>query len=71
MSKLAIIYGYNQLNFSNQIPLDISNNKYGEISSPVLSANIDDSEILLLNRHGYNFKHPPHLINYKANLYLH
>ena len=69
MSKLAIIYGYNNLNFNNRSYLGISKNKYGVPSSAVSLATIDDYEIFLLNRHNHDFKYPPHLINYKANIF--
>lgn len=41
--------------------------KYGDVSLDIV--NIDGEEIVFLARHGKSHSVPPHLINYKANMY--
>ena len=42
---------------------------YGPPSGAVTQGTLFGKEILFLPRHGYNHSHPPHKINYRANLW--
>lgn len=42
---------------------------FGEPSAPVLQAHLGGQEALLLARHGSGHTIPPHLVNYRANLW--
>lgn len=42
---------------------------FGETSAPVVSGRLDGAEVLFLPRHGIGHRLPPHLINYRANLW--
>ena len=42
---------------------------YGDPSGPVTHGSLRDHKVLFLARHGYRHTVPPHLINYRANLW--
>lgn len=42
---------------------------YGEPSGAFLFGTIDSHEVIFLARHGYGHTIPPHLVNYRANLW--
>lgn len=42
---------------------------YGEPSSPLLTGNIHEKEIVILSRHGYDHTIPPSQVNNRANIY--
>jgi 5'-methylthioinosine phosphorylase len=42
---------------------------YGEPSGAFLFGTIDQHEVIFLARHGYGHTIPPHLVNYRANLW--
>ena len=42
---------------------------YGEPSGPITFGKIRDREVAFLARHGYGHTIPPHLVNYRANLW--
>ena len=42
---------------------------YGEPSGPLMFGKINDCEIVFLARHGHGHTIPPHLVNYRANLW--
>lgn len=54
------------LNIVEQIQLDTP---FGEPSAPIVRGEINGQEILFLPRHGEHHSIPPHLINYRANLW--
>ena len=43
---------------------------YGEPSGPLTFGRISNHEIVFLARHGYGHTIPPHLVNYRANLWV-
>ena len=54
--------------------LEISNRQvmrtpYGEPSGPLTFGKIGNHEIIFLARHGYGHTIPPHMVNYRANLW--
>lgn len=54
------------LTISEQIQLDTP---FGEPSAPIIKGLLNDKTILFLPRHGEHHTIPPHLINYRANLW--
>ncbi len=42
---------------------------YGEPSSPLLYGKINNTEVVILSRHGYHHKIPPTQVNNRANIY--
>lgn len=42
---------------------------YGEPSGPLTFGNINCHQVIFLARHGYGHTIPPHLVNYRANLW--
>lgn len=42
---------------------------YGEPSGPLTFGNINGHQVVFLARHGYGHNIPPHLVNYRANLW--
>lgn len=71
MSPLAIIGGSG---FSDFPALAVEASRrvetpFGETSAPVISGRLDGAEVLFLPRHGIGHRLPPHLINYRANLW--
>lgn len=42
---------------------------YGEPSGAFLFGTLNDHEVIFLARHGYGYTIPPHLVNYRANLW--
>jgi len=43
---------------------------YGEPSGAFLFGTLNDHEVIFLARHGYGHTIPPHLVNYRANLWV-
>ena len=42
---------------------------YGEPSGPYVKGNIKGEEVVFLARHGKEHSHPPHRVNYRANIH--
>ncbi|HUR40180.1 MAG TPA: S-methyl-5'-thioadenosine phosphorylase, partial [Verrucomicrobiae bacterium] len=42
---------------------------YGEPAAPLVHGRIGGHDVVFLARHGVGHKFPPHLINYRANLW--
>src|SRR5574340_936534 len=42
---------------------------YGEPSGPMTFGTINQHEVMFLARHGYGHTIPPHMVNYRANLW--
>ncbi|HCJ51683.1 MAG TPA: 5'-methylthioadenosine phosphorylase, partial [Gallionella sp.] len=42
---------------------------YGEPSCAFLFGTLNQHEVIFLARHGYGYTIPPHLVNYRANLW--
>jgi len=68
---LAIIGGSGLTQLSN---LDVSQQKvvrtpYGEPSGALTFGRIGNQEVVFLARHGYGHTIPPHLVNYRANIW--
>jgi 5'-methylthioadenosine phosphorylase len=68
---LAIIGGHGLTELAN---LEITHRQvmrtpYGEPSGAFLFGTLDQHEVIFLARHGYGHIIPPHLVNYRANLW--
>lgn len=68
---LAIIGGSGLTNLSN---LDIRRRRvirtpYGEPSGALTFGGLNGTEVVFLARHGYSHSIPPHLVNYRANIW--
>jgi 5'-deoxy-5'-methylthioadenosine phosphorylase len=48
---------------------EVVNTPYGEASAPLTHGRLGDLELLFLPRHGSGHNIPPHLINYRANIW--
>lgn len=68
---LGLIGGTGLTNLAN---LEITHRQvvrtpYGEPSGALTFGNINDHEVVFLARHGYGHTIPPHLVNYRANMW--
>jgi len=68
---LAIIGGRNLTALHNLkiTHRQVMRTPYGEPSCAFLFGTIDQQEVIFLARHGYGHTIPPHLVNYRANLW--
>jgi 5'-methylthioadenosine phosphorylase len=69
-AEVAVIGGSGFYEFlDNPEPVDAST-PYGEASGPVSVGEVSGRRVAFLPRHGAGHAFPPHLINYRANLWL-
>lgn len=61
--------GLTQLSNLEQIRRQLVRTPYGEPSGPLTFGRMAGREIVFLARHGYGHTIPPHLVNYRANLW--
>lgn len=68
---LAIIggTGLNQLENLQITHRQVMRTPYGEPSGPMTFGTIKQHEVIFLARHGYGHTIPPHMVNYRANLW--
>ncbi|GAB4126970.1 MAG: S-methyl-5'-thioinosine phosphorylase [Sideroxydans sp.] len=68
---LAIIggTGLNQLANLKITHRQVMRTPYGEPSAPITFGIIGEHEVMFIARHGYGHTIPPHLVNYRANLW--
>ncbi len=68
---LAIIggTGLNQLGNLKITHRQVMRTPYGEPSGPITFGTIKQHEVMFIARHGYGHTIPPHLVNYRANLW--
>ncbi|MEJ2464202.1 MAG: S-methyl-5'-thioinosine phosphorylase [Candidatus Thiodiazotropha sp.] len=71
MSKLAIIGGTGLDKIPNLeiVHREVSHTPYGEPSAPLTHGMLGGWELVFLPRHGSSHSIPPHLVNYRANLW--
>jgi 5'-methylthioinosine phosphorylase len=69
---LAIIGGRGLTKLANlQITRQqVMRTPYGEPSGPFLFGTLNQHEVIFLARHGFGHTIPPHLVNYRANLWV-
>jgi 5'-methylthioadenosine phosphorylase len=69
--ELAVIGGSGFYSFlEDPVPLSSLSTPYGEASGPVSTGQVAGRRVAFLPRHGADHALPPHLINYRANLWL-
>jgi 5'-deoxy-5'-methylthioadenosine phosphorylase len=68
---LAVIggTGLTQLSSLEHIRRQLVRTPYGEPSGPLTFGRLAGREVVFLARHGYGHTIPPHLVNYRANLW--
>lgn len=68
---LAIIggSGLSHLSTLNIIRREVFRTPYGEPSAPVVFGQLCGEPVIFIARHGYGHTIPPHLVNYRANLW--
>jgi len=66
--KFAIIVGSGFDAFAASDDVHHVTTRFGEPSAPVRCVEFEDSEVLVLARHGDTHALPPHIVNYRANL---
>ena len=71
MSRLAIIggTGLTRLKELKITHREVVSTPYGAASAPFTHGLLADREVVFLARHGYSHTIPPHMINYRANLW--
>lgn len=71
MTKYAIIggTGLTQLDGLTIRDAGLMDTPYGPTSSAILFGQYADSEVMFLARHGHPHRIPPHLVNYRANIW--
>lgn len=71
MSLTAIIGGTGLTELKNLhiTHKEMVNTPYGAPSGPLTFGNIGDTQVVFLARHGYGHTIPPHMVNYRANLW--
>ena len=69
--KLAIIGGslVSNINTLTAVSEEKIQTPFGEPSAHLGSGKIGDLDVVYLNRHGATHNLPPHLINYRANMF--
>ena len=71
MSLIAVIggSGFNQLPGMEALGEENPGTPFGQPSAPIQRGRLAGVEILFLSRHGLNHRFPPHLVNYRANIW--
>jgi 5'-methylthioinosine phosphorylase len=71
MSLTAIIggTGLTELKNLNITGKEMVNTPFGAPSGPLTFGTIGDNQVVFLARHGYRHTIPPHMVNYRANLW--
>lgn len=71
MTKLAIIGGTGLTSLKNLeiINREVVHTPYGEPSGPLTHGSLGGKDVLFLARHGYGHTIPPHMVNYRANVW--
>ncbi len=71
MTDLAIIggTGLTSLETIEIINREVVHTPYGEASSPIVHGLIDGKKIAFISRHGAGHTIPPHMVNYRANIW--
>lgn len=70
-SKLAIVggTGVTRLESFTEVQRYEVETPYGKASAPILGGTLYEKPVFFLARHGLEHQYPPHLINYRANLW--
>ncbi len=71
MKKLAIIggSGFTSISSLKVLRREMVHTPYGEPSAPITHGAFGDREVVFLPRHGSGHTIPPHMVNYRANIW--
>jgi 5'-methylthioadenosine phosphorylase len=69
-AEIAVIGGSGFYEFLDDPVAVATSTPYGDASGPVNVGEVAGRRVAFLPRHGAGHAHPPHLINYRANLWL-
>lgn len=69
VAEIAVIGGSGFYSFLNDPLLTSVETPYGDPSGPIAVGEVAGRSVAFLPRHGYHHEYPPHLINYRANLW--
>jgi 5'-methylthioinosine phosphorylase len=71
MKRIAIIGGSGLTRLENLKVLrrEVARTPYGEPSAPLVFGTLSGQEVVFLARHGQTHRIPPHMVNYRANLW--
>lgn len=71
MTELAILGGTGLTSLHNMeiVRREVVHTPYGEPSGALTYGNLCGNEVVFLARHGYGHTIPPHMVNYRANLW--
>ncbi|THB66819.1 MAG: S-methyl-5'-thioinosine phosphorylase [Gammaproteobacteria bacterium] len=71
MTDLAIIggTGLTTLETLNIVRREVVHTPYGEVSAPIVHGELCGKKIAFLARHGVGHTIPPHMVNYRANIW--
>jgi 5'-methylthioadenosine phosphorylase len=69
MSTIGVIGGSGFYSFLDDVHEQDVETPYGRPSAPVAVGTVGDRPVAFLPRHGAGHAYPPHLINYRANLW--
>ncbi len=71
MEKIAIIggTGLTEIPGLEIVKREVMHTPYGEPSGVLTIGNLYGREVVFLARHGYSHRIPPHMINYRANIW--
>jgi purine nucleoside phosphorylase len=61
--------GLTQLSNLEVMRQQVVRSPYGEPSGPLTFGRISGQEVVFLARHGYGHSLPPHMVNYRANIW--
>ncbi len=67
--QIGVFGGSGFYKFGDEVQEIIVDTPYGEPSSPIFIATIEGKRVAFLPRHGVNHAYPPHMINYRANVW--
>jgi 5'-methylthioinosine phosphorylase len=72
MAELAILGGTGLTSLHNMeiVRREVVHTPYGEPSGALTYGNLCGNQVVFLARHGYGHTIPPHMVNYRANLWV-
>ncbi len=68
IADIGVFGGSGFYEFLDDVEEVAIDSEYGAPASPLLVGTVGDRRVAFLPRHGADHRHPPHLINYRANL---
>ncbi len=68
-ADVAVIGGTGFYALFDNAPTATVTTPYGDPSAPITIGSVEGRNVAFLPRHGLHHEHPPHRINYRANLW--